>query len=141
MYNRAGGQLNFNVVLSITRFNHVSSHVAQSCKAQVHISEGLNFRLNFFLSFRFVFCLFILLQSPPIMSRIALETIPSLTFYKDAITAARRTNPISQLVCIGKPCALYQPDVVHCKNIGGSGTDVDWKVSNLLNSRLLYLKT
>ena len=63
------------------------------------------------------------------MSRVALENIPSLTFYKDAFTAARRTNPIPQLVCVGKPCALYQPDVVHCKNIGGSGTDVDWKVS------------
>ncbi|OAX35661.1 DUF1183-domain-containing protein [Rhizopogon vinicolor AM-OR11-026] len=72
------------------------------------------------------------------MSRVALESIPSLTFYKDALTAARRTNPISQLVCVGKPCALYQPDVVHCKNIGGSGTDVDWKCEADLPSSLRF---
>jgi hypothetical protein len=63
------------------------------------------------------------------MSRVALEAIPGLTFYKNALTAARRTSPIAQLVCIGKACGLYQPDVVRCSNIGGSGTDVDWKVS------------
>jgi len=72
------------------------------------------------------------------MARIALENIPSLTFYKDALTAARRTNPIPQLVCLGKPCALYQPDAVHCKNIGGSGTDVDWKCEADLPSSLRF---
>ena len=61
------------------------------------------------------------------MSRIALARIPSLTFYKDSLTTSRRGSPISQLTCIGKPCRLYQPDVVRCTNSGGSGTDVDWK--------------
>ncbi|KAG1839562.1 DUF1183-domain-containing protein [Suillus subalutaceus] len=72
------------------------------------------------------------------MSRIALESIPGLTFYKNALTAARRTSPIAQLVCIGKACGLYQPDVVRCTNIGGSGTDVDWKCEADLPSSLRF---
>ncbi|GBE88422.1 hypothetical protein SCP_1302370 [Sparassis crispa] len=61
------------------------------------------------------------------MSRVALARIPSLTFYKDAITLSRRDRPIPQLVCKGKACDLYQPEVVRCANIGGGGTEVDWK--------------
>ena len=63
------------------------------------------------------------------MSRVALAQIPSLTFYQDAETASRRGNPIPQLTCIGQACRLYTPEVVRCTSIGGSGTDVDWKVS------------
>lgn len=72
------------------------------------------------------------------MTRIALESIPAITFYKDSLTAARRTAPIAQLVCLGKPCATYQPEVVRCRNIGGSGVNVDWKASNRTNFWLLY---
>ncbi|KAG2131329.1 DUF1183-domain-containing protein [Suillus clintonianus] len=72
------------------------------------------------------------------MSRIALESIPGLTFYNNALTAARRTSPIAQLVCVGKACGLYQPDVVRCSNIGGSGTDVDWKCEADLPSSLRF---
>jgi len=64
------------------------------------------------------------------MTRVALAKIPALTFYKDSITLARRTNPIPQLVCSGKACDLYMPEVVRCENIGGGGgntVDVDWK--------------
>ncbi|KAG7451206.1 DUF1183-domain-containing protein [Guyanagaster necrorhizus] len=61
------------------------------------------------------------------MSRQQLAKIPSLTFYKDELTNSRRTAPISQLTCVGKPCKLYTPDVVRCTNLGGTGTDVDWK--------------
>lgn len=60
-------------------------------------------------------------------SRIALSSIPTLTFYKDSITLARRTSPIQQLVCVGKPCTLYTPDVVRCENVGGTDDQVDWK--------------
>ncbi|KAA1467444.1 DUF1183-domain-containing protein [Dentipellis sp. KUC8613] len=60
-------------------------------------------------------------------SRIALAAIPALTFYKDALTRSRRGRPVQQLVCIGKACDLYTPDVVRCVNIGGEGTDVEWK--------------
>jgi hypothetical protein len=42
------------------------------------------------------------------MSRLELAKIPALTFYKDSFTEARRTEPIPQLVCVGKPCKLYQ---------------------------------
>jgi len=61
------------------------------------------------------------------MSRVELAKIQSLTLYKDSYTAARRTSALPQLVCIGKPCRLYQPEVVRCVNLGGTGTEVDWK--------------
>ncbi|KAF8442473.1 hypothetical protein L210DRAFT_3611834 [Boletus edulis BED1] len=74
------------------------------------------------------------------MSRIALENIPAITFYKGSVTAARRTAPIAQLVCLGKPCAMYQPEVVRCRNIGGSGVNVDWKCEADLPSSLRFGK-
>ena len=60
--------------------------------------------------------------------RVALQEIRALTFYKDTDTLARRGRPIPQLTCVGKPSKLNQPDVVSCTSLGGSGTDVDWKV-------------
>ena len=62
------------------------------------------------------------------MSRIQLQNIPALTFYKGALTAARRADAIPQLSCIGKACKLYQPEAIRCTNAGGSGNNVDWKV-------------
>lgn len=62
------------------------------------------------------------------MSRVKLQNIPTLTFYKDALTAARRTDAIPQLTCIGKACRLYQPEVIQCTNAGGTGPNVDWRV-------------
>lgn len=61
-------------------------------------------------------------------TRVKLSSIPGLTFYKDAYTLAKRGSPIPQLTCIGKGCKLFTPDVVRCTNLGGSGTEVDWKV-------------
>jgi hypothetical protein len=63
------------------------------------------------------------------MSRVELAKIPALTFYQDSVTLSRRTSPIPQLVCVGKPCKLYTPEVARCESLGGVGTDVDWKVS------------
>ncbi|EGN98788.1 hypothetical protein SERLA73DRAFT_107917 [Serpula lacrymans var. lacrymans S7.3] len=74
------------------------------------------------------------------MSRVTLESIPALTFYKDSVTLARRTSPIPQLVCLGKPCSLYTPDVVRCENIGGSGAEVDWRCEADLPSSLRFGK-
>jgi len=61
------------------------------------------------------------------MSRVALAKIPALTLYKDSTTLSRRNRPIPQLVCIGKACNLYMPEVVQCESIGGEGGEVDWK--------------
>ncbi|KAJ7285036.1 hypothetical protein C8J57DRAFT_1290218 [Mycena rebaudengoi] len=61
------------------------------------------------------------------MSRIELARIPALTFYKDSLTESRRTKAIPQLICVGKPCKLFTPDVVRCTSLGGSGVEVDWK--------------
>lgn len=60
-------------------------------------------------------------------TRAKLDSVRSLTFYKDSRTDSRRGSYLPQLNCIGKPCSLYTPDVVRCRNAGGSGTDVDWK--------------
>lgn len=71
------------------------------------------------------------------MSKVALASIKSLTFYSDGLTAARRTEPIPQLNCIGKACDLYTPDAVRCTNAGGHGNDVDWKVRCTFGASLL----
>jgi len=70
------------------------------------------------------------------MSRVRLQNIPALTFYKDALTAARRADAIPQLSCIGKACNLYQPEAIRCTNAGGSGNNVDWKCETDLPSAL-----
>ncbi|RXW25593.1 hypothetical protein EST38_g214 [Candolleomyces aberdarensis] len=74
------------------------------------------------------------------MSRVELAKIPSLTFYKDAVTAARRTSPWPQVTCVGNACKLYQPEVVRCVNLGGSGTDIDWKCEADLPESLRFGK-
>ncbi|KAJ6531863.1 hypothetical protein B0H19DRAFT_1188957 [Mycena capillaripes] len=74
------------------------------------------------------------------MSRLELARIPALTFYKDALTEARRTSPISQLICVGKPCKLYTPEVVRCQSLGGSGTEIDWKCEADLPESLRFGK-
>ncbi|KAI0683395.1 hypothetical protein BC835DRAFT_1515722 [Cytidiella melzeri] len=61
------------------------------------------------------------------MSKVSLSSIKSLTFYQDGLTTARRTDPISQLNCLGEACSLYTPEAVRCTNIGGHGTEIDWK--------------
>lgn len=62
------------------------------------------------------------------MSRVALASIRSLTFYKDELTKSRRGKHIPQLKCVGKACKLFSPDAIRCTNAGGEGTDVDWTV-------------
>ncbi|KAI0303848.1 hypothetical protein B0F90DRAFT_1335682 [Multifurca ochricompacta] len=61
------------------------------------------------------------------MSRVRLADIPALTLYKGESTLSRRGQPISQLICKGKICKLFTPDVIRCVNLGGEGTEVDWK--------------
>jgi len=61
------------------------------------------------------------------MSRIKLADLSALTLYQGESTSSRRGQSIPQLVCKGKPCKLFTPDVIRCVNLGGEGTDVDWK--------------
>ena len=72
-------------------------------------------------------------------SRVRLADIPALTLYNDEHTLSRRGQPIPQLVCKGKPCNLFQPDVIRCVNLGGEGTNVDWKVCCVLDTALQSL--
>lgn len=67
--------------------------------------------------------------------KVLLSSIRSLAFFSEEYTKARRSSPIPQLTCNGKICGLYQPDAVQCVNIGGDGTDVNWKVSQLVFGR------
>ena len=73
------------------------------------------------------------------MSRVQLQNIPALTFYKGTLTTARRADAIPQLTCIGKACKLFQPEAVRCTNAGGSGTDVDWKVGSTILAVRVWL--
>jgi hypothetical protein len=72
------------------------------------------------------------------MSRVALADIPALIFYDGSEARSRRGKPVPQLTCRGKACSSYKPDVVRCTNLGGAGTNVDWKASS---KRWLYLQT
>lgn len=73
-------------------------------------------------------------------TKVSLESIRSLTFYNDEYTQARRTNPIPQLRCVGKPCKQYQPEVIRCLNDGGKGLDVQWKCEADLPEKLRFGK-
>ena len=75
------------------------------------------------------------------MSRVELAKIKSLIFYKDSYTAAQRTSSLPQTVCVGKPCKLFQPEVVRCVSLGGTGTDVDWKVLDPFSLSLGFFLT
>lgn len=54
------------------------------------------------------------------------------------MTTARRTSAIPQLACLGKACALYQPEAVQCVNTGGTGVDINWKCEADLPSALRF---
>ncbi|KAF7294517.1 Oligopeptide transporter [Mycena kentingensis (nom. inval.)] len=69
----------------------------------------------------------IIVASGFVLGEGVLAKIPALTFYKNEWTEGRRTSPIPQLTCVGKPCSLFTPDVVRCESLGGSGTEIDWK--------------
>ncbi|KAF8501487.1 hypothetical protein F5888DRAFT_1793011 [Russula emetica] len=69
-------------------------------------------------------------------SRVRLADIPALTLYNDEPTLSRRGQPIPQLVCKGKPCNLFQPDVIRCVSLGGEGANVDWKCESDLPESL-----
>jgi len=70
-------------------------------------------------------------------SRVLLSSIPTLTFYADEDTSFRRTEPVQQLTCQGKACQVYQPPVVQCQNMGGSGAELVWAVRRF---RLIIIK-
>ena len=60
------------------------------------------------------------LQQQPGSDAIHLSQVKALTLRKGKYTAGRRTRPIPQLNCIGKP-DYYEPETVQCINQGGDG--------------------
>jgi len=75
-----------------------------------------------------------------IAERILLSSIKTLAFFADEDTFARRTEAIPQLTCVGQGCKLYQPEAVLCTNIGGRGTEVNWKCEADLPETLRFGK-
>ncbi|KAF8635182.1 hypothetical protein AX15_000514 [Amanita polypyramis BW_CC] len=62
------------------------------------------------------------------------------TSHPNAETAGRRSR-LPQLICRGKPCNMYQPEVIHCRRLpGGYGTDIDWKCEADLPDSLRFGK-
>ena len=60
------------------------------------------------------------------LTKVRLCQIKALTFCRNKETTARRTDPIPQLQCLGKPCAEFQPNVVQCVSRG----DRQWRVGD-----------
>ncbi|KAK2815519.1 hypothetical protein Q5P01_025986 [Channa striata] len=60
---------------------------------------------------------------------VLLRDVQVLTLYKGRYTAARRSNPIPQLQCVGGSagCQAFIPEVVQCQNKGWDGVDVQWE--------------
>ncbi|KAF9517000.1 hypothetical protein BS47DRAFT_1326933 [Hydnum rufescens UP504] len=75
-----------------------------------------------------------------VAERVLLSSIKTLTLFADEDTFSRRTDPIPQLTCIGQVCKLYQPQAVLCTNIGGRGTEVNWKCEADLPETLRFGK-
>jgi hypothetical protein len=103
-------------------------------------------------SYRYILSLLLLLIKMR-GDKYLLSSVQTLTFYKDKLTQARRTDPIrelqaivkvdrvflnldtncitaAQLTCSGKACNLFQPEAIQCTNMGDDGSgNVQWKVS------------
>ncbi|GAA5977219.1 hypothetical protein JCM11641_003880 [Rhodosporidiobolus odoratus] len=59
--------------------------------------------------------------------RIPLTSLSALTLHSNRKTTSRRTSPIPQLTCQGRPCRQYQPDVVQCVKMGQDGAGgLEW---------------
>jgi hypothetical protein len=69
--------------------------------------------------------------------------IQSLVFQKDKMTNYHRTSPISQLTCTGGTANRRCSEVtsIFCKNIGSSGTKVNWDCSAHLSPEIKLGKT
>lgn len=55
--------------------------------------------------------------------RLRMDSLQALTFNAGEWTAARRTDPVPQLTCLGNQCSRYEPPVVACQSLG----DGQWK--------------
>lgn len=64
--------------------------------------------------------------------RALLENINVLNFRKNQWTVSGgRNSPMKQLNCVGgNACYDYEPEIVHCKNVGFDGYDVSWECSS-----------
>jgi len=74
-------------------------------------------------------------------NQVLLSEVQVLTFFRNRDTAARRTNPIPQLKCIGdhQLCqAKYLPSTVQCTNAGWDGADLQWRCEGELDSDVAF---
>lgn len=57
--------------------------------------------------------------------KVLLKDVDTLVLREGHMTTGRRSNPVSQLTCLGD--CRGKPDVVVCKNIGSDGKDAVWE--------------
>ena len=57
--------------------------------------------------------------------KVLLTDVDTLVLREGHMTTGRRSNPVSQLTCLGD--CRGKPDVVVCENIGSDGKDAVWK--------------
>jgi hypothetical protein len=69
------------------------------------------------------------------LDSIHMSQISSLTFYKNMLTTARRTQPVPQLVCIGGNAQStgYIPYSVTCINKGYNGLIYEWHCTSMMD--------
>lgn len=84
-------------------------------------------------------------DAPPhrnIKDRLSMESIKSLTFYRNRMTTARRTHSIHQLSCVGGTagCKLFTPDFVECEKTSYDRTKVKhtWKCRADISDRVVF---
>lgn len=76
--------------------------------------------------------------------KVLLNDIKTLTFYEDQMTIGVRSQPVSQLDCVGGDACLlfnYLPKLVQCENVGWDGSEVKWKCSAELEDFVQFGET
>ncbi|GAQ81016.1 hypothetical protein KFL_000680330 [Klebsormidium nitens] len=57
---------------------------------------------------------------------VRLDDVQALTLQRGKTTTSRRAQSTPQLTCLGGPCE-FEPETVHCENVGSDGMEVQWK--------------
>jgi len=70
--------------------------------------------------------------------RIKLKDIQVLTLTSGKWTTGRRTQPVSQLQCVGGYCNLFKPQTVQCYNRGSDGIDIQWECKTEMDNKYKF---
>jgi hypothetical protein len=76
-------------------------------------------KIGFMLSFALI--------TIAVATRVRMNDVKHLVFRDGKLTESRRTSRIPQMQCIGGCYKGFQPDTIHCGNIGSDGMNPVWK--------------